>query len=64
MRLVMDLAATCGGEHGTNGCHLAILSENIAFAHPIGVLVALATLSITTGNSASYPVYSRHSELP
>ena len=69
---------TCGGENGTNGCHLAILSEDIAFAHhfvaphlppshPIGALVVLAMpvkkLSKMVGNSANYPVYSRRSKL-
>ena len=31
----MDLAAflTCGGENGTSGCHLAVFSEDVAFAH-------------------------------
>ena len=24
---------TCGGENGTNGNHLAIFSEDVAFAH-------------------------------
>ena len=59
---------------------LAVFSEDIAFAchivapyppppsHPIGVLVVLAPpvkkLSKMVGNSASYPVYSKHSELP
>ena len=45
---------TCGGENATNGSHLAVFSEDIAFAchfvapcpsppsHPIGVLVVLA----------------------
>ena len=56
MSLGMDLAAcmTCGGENDTNGSHLAVFSEDIAFAHhlvafhpppsshPIGVLVVLA----------------------
>ena len=70
----------CGGENGTSGSHLAVFSEDLAFSshfmvprpppisHPIGVLVVLATpakiLSKMVGNSVSYPVYSRHSELP
>ena len=36
-------------------------------SHPIGVRVVLAMpvkLSKMVGNSASYPVHSRHSELP
>ena len=35
--------------------------------HPVGVLVVLVTpvkIMKMAGNSASYPVYSRHSELP
>ena len=34
MILAMDLAVCviCGGENGTNGCHLADFSEDIAFA--------------------------------
>ena len=39
---------TCGGENGTNGGHLAVLREHIAFAchfmANIGVLVVLAIL--------------------
>ena len=46
---------TCGGENDTNGSHLPVCSEDVAFAchfvapicpppsHPIGVLVVLAT---------------------
>ena len=55
--LIMDLAALCdcGGENGTNGCHLGGFSVDVAFAchfvatrlpppsHPIGVLLVLAT---------------------
>ena len=57
MSLAMDLAALCDiydGENGTNGCHLAVFSVDVAFAHhfeatllpshPIGVLVVLAIL--------------------
>ena len=64
---------TCGGENGTNECYLAVFSEHIAFAHhfvapcpPVGTLVVLATpvkLSKMVGNSDSYPVQYRHSEL-
>ena len=57
MSLSMDLAALCDKwrENGTNGSHLAVFSEDVAFAchfvaprppppsHPIGVLVVLAT---------------------
>ena len=66
----MDLAALCdicGGENGTNGCHLAGFSQDVAFTclfvatyppppfHPIGVLLVLAMpLSKLVGNSASY----------
>ena len=34
MSLAMDLAACaiCGGGNGTNGCHLAGFSEEVAFA--------------------------------
>ena len=34
MSLDIDFAAflTCGGENGTNGWHLAVFSEDIAFA--------------------------------
>ena len=56
MSLAMDLAALCicEGENGTNGCHLAAYSVDIAFSHhfiaphhpppftPIEVLVVLA----------------------
>ena len=73
MSLAMDLAACmlCGGENGTNGCHLAVFSVDIAFSrhfvathlpsHPIGVLLVLATptrLSKMTDNSASYSLNS------
>ena len=69
---------TCGGENGTNGCYLAVFSENIVFAHhfvapnhplPIGVLVVFVVattvkkLSKMVDNSASYTVNSRHDEL-
>ena len=35
MSLANDLAAfvICGGENGTNGCHLAGFSEDVAYAH-------------------------------
>ena len=45
----------CGGDNGTNGCHLAIFSEDVAFvhyfvtthphlhSHPIVVLMVLAS---------------------
>ena len=56
MGLSMDLAAcvTCGDENDPNGRHLAVFSEDIAFAchfvaprppptsHPIGVLMVMA----------------------
>ena len=56
MSLAMDLAACviCGGENGTNGCHLAGFSEDVSFArhfvatrppppyHSTGVLLVLA----------------------
>ena len=56
MSLAMDLALCmiCGGENGTNGCHLAGFSEVVTFAsqfmsthppppfHLIGVLLVLA----------------------
>ena len=58
MSLAMDLAAlcdtVCGGENGTNGCHLAGFSKDVAFVchfmathpppsfHPIGLLLILA----------------------
>ena len=31
----MDLTACviCVGDYGTNGCHLAVFSEDVAFAH-------------------------------
>ena len=35
MSLTLDLAALClicGGENGTDGCHLAGFSEDVAFA--------------------------------
>ena len=58
----------CGGKNGTNGCHLAVLSKDIAFAsdfmatsHPrsaSGIAYASKKLSNLKmeGNSASYPV--------
>ena len=35
LSLTMDIAGfvICGGENGTNGCHLTVYSEDIAFAH-------------------------------
>ena len=70
---------TCGGENGTNGSRLVVFSDDVALPtnswlpalpppfHPIGVLVVLAMpvikLSKMVGNSISYPVYSRYSEL-
>ena len=55
-------------EHGTNGCHLAVLSVDMTLptiswllSHPVGVLVVLATsvkISEMTGSSASYPLDS------
>ena len=37
MSLAMALGAcvTCGGENGTNGCHLAGFSEDVAFARHV-----------------------------
>ena len=32
IHLSMDLAVTCGGENGTNGSHVAVFSEDVAFA--------------------------------
>ena len=34
MSLVIDLAAyvICGGKNGTNGCHVAVFSVDVAFA--------------------------------
>ena len=74
------LCVKCGSENGTNGCHLVVFGEDVAFPHhfvaphlpmtlpPIALLVILATpvkkLSKMIGNSASHPVYSKHSELP
>ena len=74
------LYVTRGGENGTNRCHLAVFIEDVAFAchfmatclpppsSPIGVLVVLGIsvkkLSKMAGNSASYQMYSRYSELP
>ena len=54
MSLAMDLAdcVICGGENGTNGCHLAVFSVDVASSlplygfppfHLIEVLVVLAT---------------------
>ena len=77
MSLAM-LCMTCGGENGTSGSHLAVFSEDVAFAcHFVATRLpptlpsyrnaVLATpvkkLSKMAGNSASYPVYSRYSEL-
>ena len=49
----MDLVALifyviCEGENGTNGCHLAIFSEDVAFVH---YFVA------THPHSHSHPIY-------
>ena len=66
---------TCRGEYGISGSHLAVFSEDVAFArhfiapHPpyrstSGVCYASKKLSKMTGNSASYPVYSKLNELP
>ena len=61
MNLAMDLAlfhishncVICGGENSTNGCHLAVFSEDVVFArhfvathlpppsYPVGVLMVL-----------------------
>ena len=67
MSLAMDLTACviCVGDYGTNGCYLAIFSEDVAFAlhfvatHPIyrsasGIDCASKILSKMAGNSASY----------
>ena len=75
MSLAMDLQlrVTCAGKNGTNGCHLTVFSEGVAFphhcvvpqpppSHPITVLVVFKILAKMVDNSASYPVYSRHSE--
>ena len=41
------------------------LCGSLSTPHPIGVLVVLTTpVAKMVGNSASYPVYSRHSKLP
>ena len=79
MSLAIDLAALCecGGENGINRSHLAVFSEDVAFAHHCmapcpptpyrstsGIGYAGTRLSKMVSNSASYPVYSRHSELP
>ena len=68
MNLATDSTALwiCGGENGTNGCHLAGFSEDVAFArhfvathqpppsHPIGMLLILATpVQKLVGYSAS-----------
>ena len=55
MSLAMDLAicVICGGESGTNGCHLAVFTVDIAFAHhfmatrlpPIGVFSGIGYTS-------------------
>ena len=73
MRLAMDLAALCGmyrGQNGINGCHLAVFSLDVAFAHHFMAICLLPTippyrnasdigyaskkLSKMVGNSASY----------
>ena len=56
MSLIMDLGllcVICGGENGTNECHLARFNEDVAFAHhfmatrpplpSVGVLLVLTT---------------------
>ena len=69
MTLAMDLllCVICRGGNGTNGCHLAVFSLDVAFSchfvtlvathlpphsHPIGIGY---TLSKMVHNSASYP---------
>ena len=55
----------CGGENGTNGCHLAVSNEDVAFAHLFssalqpcrsasGIGYTGKKLSKMVGNSASY----------
>ena len=69
------LCVTCSGKYDNDGSHLAVFSEDVAFArhfiapHPpyrstSGVCYASKKLSKMTGNSASYPVYSILNELP
>ena len=62
----------CGGENGTNGCHLAGFSEDVAFAHhfvatrlpppshPVGVLVVLAmpVKNYLKWQAIQLPIYS------
>ena len=65
---------TCRGEYDIDGSHLAVYSEDVAFARHFiaprppystsGVCYASKKLSKMVGNSASYPVYSRLNELP
>ena len=79
MSLVMDAPALCDmwGKNGINGSHLAVFNEDKAFAcHFVtprllppyrsasGIGYASKKLSKMMNISASYPVYSRHSELP
>ena len=63
----------CGGKNGTNGCHLAAISEDVVFAHHFvapwppptssasGIGYTSKIQSKMAGNSARYPVYSGHS---
>ena len=69
----MDLTACliCGGENGTNGCHLTIFGIDVAFVHHLvatclpppcrsasGIGYTIKNLSSMSGNSASYPLNS------
>ena len=64
---------TCGGDNGTNGIHVAVSSEDVAFpatlwlparSHPIEVpVVSVKKLFKMVGKPASYPMYSRYNEL-
>ena len=64
MNLAMDLAALCGGKNDTNGCHLAVFSEDIppicgyspGHRSPSGIGYTSKRLSKMMGNSACYPV--------
>ena len=75
----MDLSALCsiyGGKNDTSGCHLAVYSEDIAFAHHFvatrppppcrsatGIGYAYKKLSKMVSNSASYSLNSWWIEL-
>ena len=55
----MDLAALwiCGGENGTNGCHLGVFSVNVAFArHSMAIHPPSQVLAMPVHNLSKWQV--------